>query len=141
MNRCLFLAAAGNALVALAHAACLMVGAPLYRLMGAPPDFIALVERGHPYPFLLTATIAAVFLLAARYAWAATRAQSLPVMRPFLLIITIAYALRALLFPWLKPFFPGNSDAFWYTTSAFCLMLALCHGAGLWQMQHNGGRP
>lgn len=68
MNRCLLLAAAGNALVALAHAACLAVGVPLYRWMGAPPDFIALVARGHPYPFLLTAAIAAVFLLAARYA-------------------------------------------------------------------------
>lgn len=130
MNGYLLCGGLGSFAAALAHFACVVVGAPLYRLMGAPEPFIALAASGHWYPPVMTALIALLLSIAAFYAFAGSRGKSWPAMRWVLMGTALVYGLRAVSFPWLKAYFPDNSDVFWYITSALCLGLCWCYAIG-----------
>lgn len=60
--------------------------------------------------------------------------KQLPYMRLVLGTITCIYLLRAILFPLLKPAFPGNSNAFWLVSSGICLLIGAFHLIGLRQV-------
>lgn len=42
------------------------------------------------------------------------------------------FLFRGFAFPWLKSKFVGNSDLFWYISSAFCLVLGTLYAAGVY---------
>lgn len=113
-----------TALAALAHLACIAIGAPAYRLMGASEGVARAAEAGHWLPTVITLGIAAVLGLWAWYAWAAAgRAPRLPLMKLALPMISGIYLLRGLGFPLLMSRFPDNSMTFWWVSSGICLLL------------------
>lgn len=120
-----------SAIAALAHLACIALGGPAYRRMGAGERMARAAEAGKAAPTLVTAAIAGVLLAWALYAFSgAGRAPPLPFTRPVLVLISAVYLARALAFPLLKPVFPDNSTTFWYLSSGICLVLGLLYAVG-----------
>jgi hypothetical protein len=130
----LVIAGAGSFAASLLHLACIAGGPDWYRALGAGEPLARMAARGHWYPTVLTLGIAAVLCAWALYAWSgAGLIPRLPLLRLGLCVITGVYLLRAVAFVPLKPFFPGNSAAFWYWSSGVCLGLGLLHALGLRQ--------
>ena len=125
-------AACFNAAVAAAHLACIAIGAPAYRLMGAGEKVARAVEAGKPQPALATCALAGILATGSAYALSGAGAVArLPLTRAVLVLICAAYLGRALAFPWLRRFFPGNSGLFWMVSSGLCLLGGLAHLYGL----------
>lgn len=121
-----------SALASLAHLACIALGAPAYRVMGAGERAARAVAAGDVRPTLATLAIASLLLVWALYAFSgAGIAPALPLTRLALVLISAVYLLRALAFPLLMPMFPGNSLRFWLVSSGICLVLGLLHAVGL----------
>ncbi|MCU0755157.1 MAG: hypothetical protein MUE46_08550 [Xanthomonadales bacterium] len=120
-----------SALAALAHLACIAIGAPAYRLMGAGEGMARAAEAGHWLPTVITLGIAAMLGLWAWYAWAAAGlAPRLPLMKLALTAISGIYLLRGLGFPLLMSRFPDNSMSFWLVSSGICLLLGGLYAYG-----------
>jgi len=135
INIYLLFAAAGTFFAALLHFACIIWGAPLFRLLGAGDAVIAMLNRGHTQPLIMAAIVGIALLICSAYALsAAGLIMDLPLRRLILLGLIIVFIARGLAFPWLKPFFVGNSDMFWWISSAICLLLAAVHAIGLSQV-------
>jgi hypothetical protein len=129
--KALLLGGALSAIAALAHLACIALGGPAYRLMGAGERMARAAEAGKPAPTLVTAAIAGVLLAWAIYAFSgAGLAPPLPFTRLVLALISAVYLARALAFPLLRPVFPENSTTFWYLSSGICLVLGLLYAVG-----------
>lgn len=128
----LLVAAALTAAASLAHFACIPLGAPAFRFLGAGERFAGLAARGHWLP-PLTAVVIGLFLgLCAAYALCGAGAIGpLPLRRWVLPCMAAVFLLRAGLFPWLRPVFPGNSSTFWWVTSTFCAVIGLAYVVGL----------
>lgn len=119
---------------ALMHFACIFIGAPGFRLLGAGEPLANMAEQGHWYPGLVAFVIGAALSLCSAYALSAARLlPRLPFVRTFLCLATGTFLLRAIAFPLLKPAFPGNSNVFWLVTSGICLAIGLIHLVGLKQ--------
>lgn len=119
---------------AAAHLACIAGGAGWYRAMGAGERMARAAEQGQWRPALVTLGIATGLGVWGLYAWSgAGLLGPLPSLRWVLVAITAIYLARGLLFTALRPYFPGNSTAFWYWSSGICLVIGLFHLAGLWQ--------
>lgn len=124
--------AAMTALAALAHLACIALGAPAYLAMGAGPRMAQLADAGHWYPPTITVAIAGMLFAWSTYALSgAGLVRRLPLVRPVLCAITAVLLARSVARPWLEPYFPGNSEAFWFWSSTACLVLGLVHALGL----------
>jgi uncharacterized membrane protein len=127
-----------SAAAAVAHLACIGVGAPAYRFMGAGEKMVRAVEAAKIQPTLITLAIAGVLLVWAAYALSgAGIINRLPLTRLALLAICFVYIGRAVAFPLLKSAFPGNSETFWLVSSGICLFIGLVHAYGLamlWQV-------
>lgn len=120
-----------TALAALAHLACIVIGGPAYRLMGAGEGVARAAEAGLWLPTVITLGIAGVLGLWAWYAWAAAGwAPRLPLMKLALPVISGIYLLRGLAFPLLMPRFPDNSMTFWLVSSGLCLALGGLYAYG-----------
>jgi len=133
-NPTLVLAGAGSLAASVLHLACIAGGPDWYRFFGAGERMARMSARGHWYPTVFTLGIAAILCVWALYAWSgAGLIPRLPLLRLGLCVITGVYLLRALAFVPLRPFFPGNSAAFWYWSSGICLGLGLLHALGLRQ--------
>lgn len=133
-NGALALALAGSlsALAALAHLACIGIGPPAYRFMGAGERVARAAERGNRTLTLATLGIAAVLALWALFALsAAGLVAQLPLTRWVLLAVSAVYLARALAFPCLRSAFPGNSRTFWWVSSGICLIVGALHASGL----------
>mgnify|MGYP001006291435 CR=1 FL=1 len=131
-TQALVLGGALSALASLAHLACIALGAPAYRVMGAGERMARAVEAGDVRPTLTTLAIASLLLVWAVVAFSgAGIAPALPLTRLALVLISAAYLLRALAFPLLMPMFPGNSRRFWLVSSGVCPVLGLLHAVGL----------
>lgn len=123
------------ALAALAHLACIVLGAPAYLAMGAGPRMAQLAEAGHWYPPTITVAIAAVLSLWSLYALSgAGVVRRLPLLRTVLAAIGVALLLRSVARPVIEPYFPGNGEAFWFLSSAACALIGALYLMGLWQM-------
>ena len=134
-NAFLVLGAALSAIAAALHFACIFWGAPGFRFLGAGEPIAQMAERGHWYPSFIAFVIGALLMVWATYALSgAGLLVKLPFVRLVLSTITGIYLLRALVFPLLKPAFPGNSDTFWMVTSGICLVIGLIHLVGLRQV-------
>jgi hypothetical protein len=139
----LIAAAVADAGAALIHLACIAVGAPMYRMLGAGPRMVALAEAGHWYPPVVTLLIAAVLAAFAVYALAgAGLVPPPPLLRTGLAAIGALLVLRGFAFipaflagrggaATLHVLGSGGSIAFWYWSSAICLVLGLLHLGGL----------
>jgi hypothetical protein len=120
-----------TALAAVAHLACIFIGAPAYRLMGAGRRMVRAVEAGGVRPAVITVGIAAMLGLCAAWAWsAAGLIGTVPFARPALPVIAAVFLTRALAFPLLKPAFPDNSMRFWLVSSGLCLCIGGLYGWG-----------
>ena len=133
-NKLLVVGAALSGLAALMHLACLVVGAPLFRLLGAGEQMAQLHLAGHWYPTVVTLVIAGV--LAAWSAYALSGAgviRKLPLRRTALCAITAIYIVRGVAFAPVMAYFPGNSMTFWVVSSSICLLIGIVHLVGLRQ--------
>ncbi len=118
-------------IAALAHLACIRLGAPAYRFMGAGERMARAVEAGKLQPTLITLAIAGVLLVWALYAFSAARViGELPGTGFVLVAVCVTFLLRALAFPLLKPAFPENSTTFWLVSSSICLVLGVLYAIG-----------
>ncbi len=131
-SEALVLGASLSALAALAHIACVVVGAPAYRLLGAGERMARAAEAGKRKPAFVTLALSGVLLVWAAYALGAAGVISLlPLSKLALPAICAVYIGRAVAFPLLKPAFPENSNTFWLVSSALCLLIGLIHLYGL----------
>jgi hypothetical protein len=120
-----------TAIAAVAHLACIVMGAPAYRFMGAGEHMARAVEAGKLKPTLVTLAIAAVLLGWAIYAFSGAGVIGPLPFTGFVLPAACAvYLARAVGFPLLKPRFPENSTAFWLWSSGICLVLGLLYAFG-----------
>lgn len=130
----LILAGAATAAAALAHLGCIVGGPAWYRVMGAGPRMIRAAERSRWQATAITLGITLVLALWAACAWSvAGLLPRLPFAQFVLPLVAVVFLARGLLFPLLKPYFPGNSAAFWYWSSGLCLALGLLYLVGTWQ--------
>lgn len=128
----LYLASALSLVVAIAHYACIFLGAPAFRFLGAGESLTTMAERGHWYPSVISFVIGSVLSVWAAYALSAAGVlPRLPLIKLVLSLVTTIYLLRALAFPLLMPAFPDNSLTFWLVTSTICLLIGLVHLLGL----------
>jgi hypothetical protein len=127
----LTLGGALSAIAAVAHLACIVLGAPAYRFMGAGERMARAVEAGKIEPTVVTLAIAGMLFVWALYAFSgAGLVQRLPLTKFALALISAAYLSRAFAFPLLKPLFPENTTLFWLVSSGICLVLGLLYGFG-----------
>lgn len=128
----LVLGAAFSVAAAVAHLACIALGAPAYRFMGAGEKMARAAEAGSVRPALLTLLLAGMLFLWAAYALSGAGVIGrLPLTKLALPAICVVYLARAVAFPLLKPAFPENSQTFWLVSSGICLLLGLVHGYGV----------
>ncbi len=133
----LVFAAATTIIAALLHWACIVLGAPAFRFLGAGEKIAVMAERGHWYPPVVAFLIGLVLMAWGAFALSgAGIIPRLPLTRYALLAIALIFLIRAVGYPLLKPAFPENSPTFWVVTSAICLVIGLAYltGAiGLWR--------
>jgi len=120
-----------TALAAVAHLACIVLGAPAYRFMGAGEHMARGAAAGKLKPTAVTLAIAALLLAWATYAFSGAGViGKLPFTRIVLPAVCAVYLARAVSFPFLKSRFPENSTAFWLWSSGICLVLGLLYAVG-----------
>ena len=128
-----------SAAAAIAHLACIAIGAPAYRFMGAGERMARAVEAGKLRPTLFALAISGVLFVWAAYALGgAGIIQPLPFSGPVLTAICMVYLGRAMGFPFLRSSFPENSQRFWFVSSGICLVIGLAHLYGIlstWRAQ------
>ena len=126
-----------SALAALAHLACIAIGAPAYHVMGAGERMARAAEAGRLRPALVTLAVALVLSVWSAYALSGAGVIGpLPLTKVALGLVCAAYLGRAVAFPLLKARFPDNSDTFWFVSSGLCGVIGLVHLVGtvaLWQ--------
>lgn len=129
----LILAGTFSALAALAHLACIAIGAPAYRVMGAGERMARAAELGQWQATAVTLAIAACLGVWALFAFSgAGVGPKLPLAKGVLALITGIYLARGLAYPFIQPLFPGNSSTFWIVSSGICLLIGATHAVGLW---------
>lgn len=131
-NKLLIVGGALSGAAALIHLACLVVGAPLFRLLGAGEQMAQLHAEGSWYPTVVTLAIAAVLTTWGAYALSAAGVfRPFPLRRTVLTAVTGIYIVRGVAFVPVMAYFPGNSPTFWVVSSAICLAIGLVHLVGL----------
>lgn len=134
-NRMLLAGAALSAPAALAHLGCIAFGPAWYRFFGAGEPMAQRAANGDWYPAVVTLGVATVLFAWSAFALSgAGLIRRLPFLRLALVAITAAYLLRAVAAPALVPYFPDNSTAFWWWSSAICLVFGAVHLVGLQQV-------
>lgn len=132
-NVLLYLAALLTFCAALLHFVCVFWGVNGFRFLGAGKSIVQMVERGHWYPNFTAITVGLILTICSMYAFfAAKEIQVLPFTKIILSFVAAVFLIRGLAFPWLKSKFVGNSDLFWYVSSAFCLMLGSLYAVGVY---------
>jgi hypothetical protein len=131
----LLLAAVLCVIAAALHFACLAWGAAGYRFLGAGEKAVAAVEAGDRRPHISAVVVGSMLLIWTAYAMAGAGVlPPMPLMRPVLLLISGVLLARALLFPLLRPMFPGNSLKFWLISSLAVGVLGLLFLVGALQI-------
>lgn len=126
-----------SAMAALAHLACIVIGAPAYRFLGAGESMARAAQAGRLMPTVSTLVISAVLFLWAAYALGAAGViVQLPLSKLVLPAICAVYLGRAVAYPLLKPVFPENSQTFWLVSSSICLVIGMLHLYGLVSLWH-----
>lgn len=132
-NALLYIAALLTFFAALLHFVCVFWGANGFRFLGAGKSIVQMVERGHWYPNFTAIAVGLILTVCATYAFFAAKGiQVLPFTKLILSLVAAVFLIRGLAFPWLKSKFVGNSDLFWYISSAFCLILGSLYAVGVY---------
>lgn len=133
----LLLGALLSTVAALGHLACVVIGGPAYRFMGAGERMARAVAAGRLRPTLVTLALTGVLLVWAVFALSGAGVVGpLPLTKFALLAISMVYLGRAVAFPLLRPRFPENSNTFWWVSSGICGLIGLVHAYGtvwLWR--------
>lgn len=133
-NFFLVIGAALSAIAALLHVGCIIFGAEWYRFFGAGERMAQMAATGSWYPAIVTSLIAAMLFTWSLYALSGAGViPRLPLLRLALGAITAIYLLRGLAVLPLVFLAPGRSTAFWWWSSAICLVIGLTHLVGLRQ--------
>lgn len=130
----LYLAAIFTFAAALLHFACLYWGAAGFRTLGAGESMVKKAEQGHYSPYVMAIAVGLILTLFGFYAFTAARGTLLPLSKIVLTLITVALIGRGLAFPLIKSRFKGNSDLFWYMSSAACLILGSLYAYGVYSL-------
>ncbi|HEY6641834.1 hypothetical protein [Povalibacter sp.] len=134
----LLLGASFSAAAGMAHLACIVIGPPAYRFMGAGEHMARAVEAKQLRPALVTLAVAGILLIWAAFALSGAGVFGpLPLTKWALVGICAVYLGRAVAFPLIKSSFPGNSKRFWLVSSGICGVVGLVHAYGtvsLWRM-------
>lgn len=132
-NALLYIAALLTFCAALLHFVCVFWGVNGFRFLGAGKSIVQMVERGHWYPNFTAIAVGLILTVCATYAFFAAKGiQVLPFTKLILSLVAAVFLIRGLAFPWLKSKFVGNSDLFWYISSAFCLILGSLYAVGVY---------
>jgi hypothetical protein len=124
-----------SAVAALLHVACIFFGASWYRFFGAGERMAQLASSGSWYPVVVTSFIAAMLFAWSLYALSGAGViAKLPLLRLALCAITGIYLLRGVAVLPLVFLSLGRSTAFWWWSSAICLVIGLTHLIGLRQV-------
>ncbi|AQZ83925.1 hypothetical protein BUM88_19080 [Acinetobacter calcoaceticus] len=108
-------------------------GANGFRFLGAGKTIVQMVERGHWYPNFTAIAVGLILTVCSTYAFLAAKGmQLLPFTKLILSLVAVIFLIRGFASPWLKSKFVGNSDLFWYVSSAFCLILGALYAAGVY---------
>jgi hypothetical protein len=136
LNLSLLLAASMCVCAAIAHFACIPIGAPAYRFLGAGEVMANMAEHGHIYPDVISSIIGTLLLLWSAYAFAAAGLFApLPFSKWMLLLIAFVLLARAVFgYPLLKNSFPDNSLMFWWVSSSICFVMGIAFALGLKQI-------
>ncbi len=128
----LTIAAVVTVLAALAHFACIAIGPAAYRVMGAGDHAVRAVERGESGPHVAAFSVGLVLLVVAAFALSGAGVlPPFPLLRWVLAAVSLVLLARAMLFPLLRPRFPGNSARFWLVSSLACLVLGTLYLVGV----------
>ena len=128
----LYIGGALSLIAGFLHFACIFIGAPAFRFLGAGEALARMSERGHWYPPVIALVIGAVLISWSGYALAGAGAvRALPFTKYVLVAIAAVYLARAVSFPLLKPAFPENSQTFWLISSSFCFVVGLAYLLGV----------
>jgi hypothetical protein len=129
----LYFASALTFFAALLHFICVVWGANGFQFLGAGKSIVQMVERGHWYPNFTAIAVGLILTVCATYAFFAAKGiQVLPFTKFILSLVAAVFIIRGLAFPWLKSKFVGNSNLFWYISSAFCLLLGSLYAVGVY---------
>lgn len=132
-NALLYIAALLTFCAALLHFVCVFWGANGFRFLGAGKSIVQMVERGHWYPNFTAIAVGLILTVCSIYAFLAAKGiQLLPFTKLILSLVAAVFLIRGFAFPLLKSKFLGNSDLFWYVSSAFCLILGALYAAGVY---------
>ncbi|MGN2484925.1 hypothetical protein [Acinetobacter calcoaceticus] len=132
-NALLYIAALLTFCAALLHFVCVFWGANGFRFLGAGKSIVQMVERGHWYPNFTAIAVGLILTVCSIYAFLAAKGiQILPFTKLILSLVAVVFLIRGFAFPLLKSKFLGNSDLFWYVSSAFCLILGALYAAGVY---------
>lgn len=132
-NALLYIAALLTFCAALLHFVCVFWGANGFQFLGAGKSIVQMVERGHWSPNFIAIAVGLILTVCATYAFFAAKGiQVLPFTKLILSLVAAVFLIRGLAFPWLKSKFVGNSDLFWYISSAFCLILGSLYTVGVY---------
>jgi hypothetical protein len=131
----LLAAAALSALAALLHVGCIVFGAAWYRFFGAGERMARLADAGDWRPAVVTSGIVVVLAVWAAYALSGAGAiRALPLLRTALCAITAVYLLRGAVGMVYAATGARAETAFWWWSSAICLMFGLVHLTGVWRV-------
>lgn len=134
----LYFASALTFIAALLHFICVFWGANGFRFLGAGKSIVQMVERGHWYPNFTAIAVGIILTVCSMYAFFAAKGlQLLPFTEIILSLVAAVFLIRGFAFPWLKLKFVGNSDLFWYISSAFCLILGTLYAVGVYSISKN----
>lgn len=134
-NLSLMIGAVLSAAAALLHVGCIVFGASWYRFFGAGERMARLAEAGSWRPGLITSVIVTVLSVWALYALSGAGAiRTLPLLRIGLCTIAFIYSLRGLTGLLYAALGAGTDAAFWWWSSAICLVFGIVHVVGLAQV-------
>lgn len=134
-NVYLTIGASLSAIAAFMHLACIYFGAPLFRFLGTEAMAQMYEAGNYTQPVIACVVLTTMLLTWSAYALSGAGViRKLPLLRLALVCITGVYLVRAFIFPIIMPYFPGNSQLFWYVSSSITLMFGLVHLVGLKQV-------
>ncbi|MGE6461570.1 hypothetical protein ACQKC7_07305 [Pseudoalteromonas tetraodonis] len=133
-NKPLILGALFSAVAALAHLGCIIFGGDWYRFFGAGEQMAKMAEAGDSHPTIVTSVLVLILSIWSVYGLSGARLiTKLPLLRTALVLISLIYVSRGVLFVALMPMFPENSITFWLVSSAICLGIGMLYSIGTYQ--------
>ena len=131
-NVFLIIGAGLSASAAFLHVGIIIGGAPWYRFFGAGERMASAADKGRFYPTVVTAIIGTVLATWSAYALSGAGViQTLPMLKPVLIVITCIYLLRGFAIVPILIFARSKSTPFLTWSSVICIGYGAVHFLGL----------